>query len=276
MVLGAEGQLGFALMRLVPGALGFSRRQVSITDAAAVGALIDQSRPEVVFNCAAYNAVDRAESEREPAREINSEGPFNIAVACRRSGSRLVHFSTNFVFDGELGRPYVESDEPAPLGAYALSKLEGERRVLDVLPGSLVIRTAAVFGHRAPGIKGVSFPDRILELARRDEPLKVVADQKVNPTYAADLAAEAYRLADARLEGVVHVVASGCCAWDEFARAVLAEFRVPALVRGIDSATLGSPARRPRNGCLGSTRVAALRPWREGLADWARQREARA
>ena len=102
----------------------------------------------------------------------------------------------------------------------------------------------------------------------------MVADQKVNPTFAADLAAAAVTLAEARLDGVVHVVAAGCCGWDEFARAVLSELDILTEVLGIDSATLASAARRPPNGCLGSTRVAALRPWREGLADWARKHAA--
>lgn len=259
-------------MRLLPDAAGFPRGQVSVTDAAAVRALIDRIRPEVVFNCAAYNAVDRAESEPDLAYAVNAGGPFNVAVACRATGAHLVHFSTNFVFDGSLGRPYVESDEPAPLGAYARSKLEGERRVLEAVPGSLVIRTAAVFGHRPPGIKGASFPDRILALARRGEPLEVVADQKVNPTYAADLAAASVTLAEARIDGVAHVAAAGCCGWDDFARAVLAELGMNTEVRGIDSSTFASPARRPLNGCLGSTRLGPLRPWRDGLADWARKR----
>ncbi len=272
VVLGAEGQLGFALVQLMPQATGFSRREVSVTDARALQGLIDRLKPEVVFNCAAYNAVDRAESEPALARDVNAAGPANAAVACRRAGARLVHFSTNFVFDGQLGRPYVESDEPAPLGAYGMSKLEGERRVLDSLPESLVIRTAAVFGHRPTGIKGASFPDRILDLARGGGPLNVVADQKVNPTYAVDLAAAAIDLAEARLAGVAHVVAGGCCGWDEFASAVLAELDVHVEVRRVDSATLSSPARRPLNGCLGSTRVDPLRTWREGLAEWARRR----
>lgn len=272
VVLGVEGQLGSALVQLMPDATGFSRREVSVTDAAALLRLVDRTRPEVVFNCAAYNAVDRAESEPELAYEVNAHGPHNAAVACRRAGARLVHFSTNFVFDGELDRPYLESDEPAPLGAYARSKLDGERRVLEALPDSLVIRTAAVFGHRPPGIKGASFPDRILEIAGRGEPLRVVADQKVNPTYAPDLAVAAVELAGARLTGVAHVVAAGCCGWDEFARAVLAELDVRVEVRGIDTSTLAPAARRPANGCLGSTRVAALRPWRDGLAAWGRRR----
>lgn len=273
MVLGAEGQLGFALMRLLPEATGVLRKQASVTEAAALRALIEDGAPEVVFNCAAYNAVDRAESEPDLARQVNADGAFNAAVACRLAGARLVHFSTNFVFDGTLARPYVESDEPAPLGAYARSKLEGERRVLDELPGSLVIRTAALFGHRPPGIAGASFPDRILSLARRGEPLRVVADQKVNPTYAPDLAAAAVELARARLDGLAHVVAAGCCGWDEFARAVLAEGGVSAGVQPIESSTLTTQARRPLNGCLASTRVDALRPWREGLREWARMRE---
>jgi dTDP-4-dehydrorhamnose reductase len=273
VVLGAEGQLGFALTQLLPDAAGFSRRQASVTDLAALRDLIDGIKPDVVFNCAAYNAVDRAESEPDLAHQVNAVGPFNAALACRGTGAHLVHFSTNFVFDGQLGRPYLESDEPAPLSAYARSKLEGERRVLEALPRSLVIRTAAVFGHRPPGIKGASFPDRILALARRGEPLKVVADQNVNPTYAADLAVAAVTLAEARLDGVAHVVAAGCCGWDEFARAVLAELDVRAEVRGIESSTLASQARRPLNGCLGSMRAAALRPWREGLADWAQSPE---
>jgi dTDP-4-dehydrorhamnose reductase len=272
VVLGAEGQLGFALTRLLPDATGFSHRQVSVTDFQAVRAILDRAEPEVVFNCAAYNAVDRAESEPGIADEVNAQGPFNVAAACRDAGARLVHFSTNFVFDGSLARPYVESDEPSPLGAYARSKLEGEKRVLELLPESLVIRTAAVFGHRPPGIMGASFPDRILALARRGEPLKVVNNQKVNPTYAEDLAVAAVTLAEARLDGVAHVVGGGCCGWDEFARAVLAQLEVRVDVAGIDSSSLALRARRPPNGCLGSTRVAALRPWREALADWAPRR----
>lgn len=245
---------------------------MSVTDTRKLRAVVEDYRPEVVFNCAAYNAVDKAESEPDLAYEVNSNGPLNAARACRRVGAHLVHFSTNFVFDGELDRPYLESDDPAPIGAYARSKLEGERRVIEELPGSVVIRTAAVFGHRPPGIPGGSFPDRILAAAARGEALTVVADQKVNPTYADDLAAAAIGLAESRLGGVVHVVAAGCCGWDDFARAVLARVDIHIEVRGTASLALSPPARRPRNGCLGSTRVAPLRPWQEGLSEWARGR----
>jgi dTDP-4-dehydrorhamnose reductase len=155
------------------------------------------------------------------------------------------------------------------LNAYGSSKLEGERRVLDVLPAALVIRTAALFGDTGSRIKGGSFPERILQRAMSGETLRVVADQKVNPTYTGDLAPAAIGLAESGLEGLVHVVAEGCAGWDEFARAVLEEGQVRATVNPTLSTDLGALARRPLHGCLGSMRVAPLRPWREGLRAWA-------
>jgi dTDP-4-dehydrorhamnose reductase len=273
LVLGAGGQLGSEIVRLLPDAVGFTREELSITDRESIDRACRQHRPEVVFNCAAYNAVDRAESEPGLAHEVNSAGPGAAGAACRRHGARLVHFSTNFVFDGSLDRPYLESDEPHPLGAYGRSKLDGERAVLSVLPQALVIRTAAIFGDRGSAIKGGSFPERMVERALRGELLRVVSDQQVNPTYARDLAKAAIVLAASDMSGVVHVVADGCCAWDEFARAALAECSVDAEVEGVTTADLGAPAPRPLNGCLGSLRTAALRSWREGLAEWAANRD---
>lgn len=266
--------MGSELSRLVGHDSAFTHDQVSVMDPVAVDALLSGLRPALVFNCAAYNAVDRAETERDLAFAVNAEGPANLARACARHRIRLVHFSTNFVFDGMLDRPYVELDEPAPLGAYGASKLEGEQWVLDLQPHSLVIRTSALYGDRGSAIKGGSFPDRILSRAVSGESLRVVADQKVNPTYASDLAAVALELAESDLEGLVHVVAAGCAGWDELARAVLAEFDVPAAVEAVSSAELGAPAPRPLNGCLASARVAPMRHWREGLHDWAVRRAA--
>jgi dTDP-4-dehydrorhamnose reductase len=273
VVLGAGGQLGSDISRLIGPGSGFTHEQISVTDPDAIDALISSLRPEVVFNCAAYNAVDRAETEKDLAYAVNAEGPANVARACARHRVRLVHFSTNFVFDGAFDRPYVESDVPAPIGVYGASKLEGEQRVLDLLPNALVIRTAALFGDRGSAIKGGSFPDRILARARSGEPLRVVADQKVNPTYTADLAPVALQLGESELRGVVHVVAAGCAGWDELARATLAEAHLDVEVEAASSAELGGAARRPLNGCLTSSRVPPLRPWREGLHQWALRRD---
>jgi dTDP-4-dehydrorhamnose reductase len=269
LVLGAGGQLGSELVRLLPGSLGLAHHELSVSDRDGIERVCAQYRPQVVFNCAAFNAVDRAEAEPELAHAVNAVGAENAGLACRQQGVRLIHFSTNFVFDGVLDRPYTEKDEARPLGVYGTSKLDGERAVLAALPEALVIRTAAVFGDRGSVIKGGSFPERIVERARRGERLRVVADQRVNPTYARDLALAAITLAAGDLSGVVHVVADGCCAWDEFARAALADCGVEADVEAVTSAELAALAPRPLNGCLGSMRAAPLRPWREGLAEWA-------
>ncbi|HVH63813.1 MAG TPA: dTDP-4-dehydrorhamnose reductase [Candidatus Dormibacteraeota bacterium] len=265
LVFGAEGQLGIEIVRLVGEQAALAHRQVSITDAAAVDRVIAERKPDIVFNCAAYNAVDRAESEPEAAHAVNTDGPRHIAVACARHGARFVHFSTNFVFDGDLDRPYIESDRPSPLSTYARSKLGGETGVLTALPDALVMRTAAVYGGR----RGQSFPERILQRARSGEALRVVSDQRVNPTYAADLAAAAVELAGQQERGIVHAVAGGCTGWDDFARATLEEFELEIAVESVPTEAYPTPARRPMNGCMESIRYRPLRPWREALHDWA-------
>ena len=207
--------------------------------------------------------MDRAELEPALAHAINAEGPRHVAAACRRHGAMLVHFSTNFVFDGKHEEPYVEADEPSPISVYGHSKLEGERRVLETGAHVLLVRTAAVFGGPH------SFPQRILDRARSGEKLRVVSDQRVNPTYAEDLAAAALQLVEEGAAGIVHVVARECTGWDDFARAALEEFEVAVPVESVTSAAYPSAARRPLNGCLGTTRFPPLRPWREALHEWA-------
>jgi len=267
LVMGAKGQLGSELVRLLGTDAAVPHDRLSITDAAAVEALVAARKPAVVFNCAAYNAVDRAETEPELAYAVNAEGPLNLAISSRRHGATLVHFSTNFVFDGAEDRPYVEADEPAPLSVYGKSKLEGERRALEAGPHLLIVRTAAVFGGPQ------SFPQRILERARSGDRLRVVSDQKVNPTFARDLAAAVVDLVERGAAGIVHAVAEGCAGWDDFARAVLVERGVEAAVESIPTHAYPSAARRPLNGCLATTRYRPLRHWREAVREWAAGRE---
>jgi dTDP-4-dehydrorhamnose reductase len=270
LVLGAAGQLGHELVLLLGPETGIDHERLSITDAAAVEAIIEDRRPDVVFNCAAYNAVDGAEVDSPTAFSVNGNGPANVAAACRRNGAALVHFSTNFVFDGATAEPYVESDEPAPLSVYGRSKLAGEQAVLEAGGHVLVIRTAAVFGTTT----GRSFPERIVDRARAGEKLRVVSDQAVNPTYARDLAVAAVELADQGFAGIVHAVADGCCGWDEFARVALAWSGLDAsVVEPVRSVDLQAAARRPVNGCLATIRYRALRPWQEAVRDWARTRK---
>ena len=263
LVLGAGGQLGSELVRLLGAEAGVTHGELSITVRSAVESLIETRKPDVVFNCAAYNAVDRAEDEPDKAFAVNRDGARNVAIACVLHGARMVHFSTNFVFDGSLDRPYVEADSPHPIGAYGFSKLAGERAVLQEQPSALVLRTAAVYGHVGRG-----FPDRILERARAHGEVEVVADQHVNPTSAADLARAAVMLAGSELRGVLHVVGGGCATWQEFAATVLEEMGVSIPVRPLRTEQLRTRAKRPLNGCLSSVHTEPLRPWREALHDW--------
>ena len=247
-------------MRLIGPESAVPHSELDVTNGSDVHALVEERRPEVVFNCAAYNAVDRAETDPE-AYSVNATAPLHIAQACRRTGASLVHFSTNFVFDGMQAEPYVEADEPAPLSKYGQSKLDGEKNALAVGAHVLVIRTAAVYG----GMRG--FPFRFGEMARAAKPLRVVSDQTVNPTYARDLAAVSVQLAEVGVAGIVHAVNAGCCAWDEFARAVLHEAGIDRAVESVPTGAYPAAARRPRNGCLASTRIAPMRPWRDALRE---------
>lgn len=265
---GAGGQLGRDLARRLPDAVALDRAALSIDHADAVDRAFAVHRPELVLNCAAYNAVDRAESEPEAALAVNAEGAANLARACAVVGARFVHFSTNYVFAGSLDRPAVESDPAGPLGAYARSKREGEVRVLAELPAALVVRGAGLFGFDGSSAKGGSFPDRILARARAGEALRVVADQRVNPTYTGDLAEAVLPLARSELSGIVHLAPFDCCSWHELAVEVLRVAGVAAPVAEATTAEFAAAAPRPLNGCLASERVPPLRSWREGVRAW--------
>ncbi len=203
---------------------------------------------------------------------MNAEAPGLLAAACAAAGARLVHFSTNYVFDGSGDRPWLESDQPRPAGAYARSKREGEVRVLAALPTALVVRTAGVFGRAGAGsaAKGGSFVDRVLHRAQAGEQLRVVGDQRLNPTFAAHLAEASLQAAEAGRSGLLHLVAEGCCSWWELAgEALRAAGREGGPVERVSTDELGAGARRPRNGCLASESWPPLPGWRRGVAEWA-------
>jgi dTDP-4-dehydrorhamnose reductase len=268
MVTGAAGQLGRDLVAQEPGAVGLEHSRLDLTDAVAVGRALGEHRPDLVFNAAADNAVDAAEADPQRSWRVNAEAPGHLAAACARLKVGLVHFSTNYVFDGRAAEPYTEDDPPHPLGAYARSKLEGERRVLAELPSALVVRSSGLFGLAGSAVKGGSFPERILARARSGAPLRVVSDQILNPTFTKDLAEASFGLAG-RLSGIVHVVADGCCSYHELALETLRLAGIEAPVEAIASTDLPrAAAPRPLNGCLRSLKVPALRNWRDGLSDY--------
>lgn len=221
LLVGAHGQLGRALQALKPPhwaitALGSA--QLDITDAQAVHNQVHALHPTLIINAAAYNAVDRAEHERDRAFAINAHGPLNLARAANKVGARLVHVSTDYVFDGHISRPYTERDTPNPLNVYGESKLQGEHWVLEAQPQALILRTAWVYSA-----VGANFVAAMLNAAKRGRPLRVVNDQTGTPTFAGDLADAIIGLAEhpQASGGLYHYSGATALTRYEFARAIL-------------------------------------------------------
>jgi dTDP-4-dehydrorhamnose reductase len=273
LVAGAEGQLGRDLVKALGADLVFAagREALDITDAAAVDAALRQAEPDVVFNAAAYNKVDAAETEPERALAVNAVGPSVLARAARARAALVVHFSTDYVFDGRGTRPYREDDCPRPLGAYVASKLAGEHLVAAAGGSSLILRTSAVYGLGGNKQKGGSFVERIVAKARAGERLRVVSDQVFSPTYSADLAAAAIALARSGARGLFHVSGGDSCSWHAFAVEALRAVGLGTPVEAIRASDLNLAAGRPAYSVLDNSRlvqagVAPLRPWSEALA----------
>jgi dTDP-4-dehydrorhamnose reductase len=276
VVTGAAGQLGRELRRVLPaGTTALAREDLDLCDAAAVGARLGALAPTVVVNAAADNRVDAAETDPAAAMAVNAEAVGTLARACRAAGAFLVHVSTDYVFDGRARAPYPEDAAPNPLGAYARSKLAGERLALAIAPRAAVVRVAGLYARGGSRAKGC-FVERILAQAREGKPLRVVADQVTAPTWARDVAGALARLlprweAGRLAGGVWHLTAAGACSWWEFARAALELTGIAAEVTPITTADLALPAPRPAYSVLANTRLAAageppLRPWRDALA----------
>jgi len=269
LITGAAGMLGSELAALAPDALATNKADLDILDADAVSAALHNHRPEWVVNCAAFTRVDECEGNREAFR-LNAEGPEVLARCCRGSGARLLHVSTDYVFDGEKDAPYTEEDEPKPLNDYGRGKLEGERRAMHAYPeGATIVRTAWMFGAKGP-----CFPKTILNAARLGGPLRVVADQTGSPTSASDLAEAILRfLALGPPPGLFHIVNSGSATWHEVAVATLSAAGIQAEVEAIATADWPTPARRPRYSVLDCSKVhrlglPPLRHWGEALAEF--------
>lgn len=260
LVTGARGQVGSELVRqalqrgwlVVP----LARADLDVGDPHAVRRAIEIAKPSALLNAAAYTRVDDAEREPGEAMRVNAEGPRTLARACHEEGIPIVHFSTDYVFDGRSRRPYRPDDPPSPLGAYGRSKWEGERAVREETDRHIVLRTAWVFG-----VQGRNFVKSILRRAREKEPIRVVDDQVGSPTAAADVANAALTaLEHARGAGsgwgLHHFVNAGQTTWHGFAEQIVARARGPMVVDGIEriaSADLDLPAPRPAYSVLDTT-----------------------
>jgi dTDP-4-dehydrorhamnose reductase len=240
-------------------------------------------RPDVVVNCAAYNFVDKAESEPEAAFAVNAWGVRALATVCRDLGCTLVHFSTDYVFglDEQRTTPYGEADAPGPVSVYGLSKLAGEYLVRAHCPRHFVIRTCGLYGVWSSGGKGNNFVEAMLRRATAGQPLRVVTDQVCTPSYTVDVAVATAALIGTEQFGLYHLVNSGCCTWHEFARTIFELAQLKVEPAPITSAEFASPARRPAYSVLATDKYAALglsplRPWRQALAAYLEERHHKA
>ncbi|MBM3474519.1 MAG: dTDP-4-dehydrorhamnose reductase [Armatimonadetes bacterium] len=264
LITGAKGMLGRALMEQRPSqydVLGVDVEEVDVTSVRDVRRCLAGFRPDAVIHCAAMTDVDGCETDPDSARRINVEGTRNVVEAC--GDARLIHVSTDFVFDGRRTTPYAEDDLPAPIGVYGSTKLAAEDCVREAAPDHAIVRTAWTF---APW--GRNFVLSILRAAREQGRLRVVADQVGSPTYAPDLAAALWRLVAADRGGTFHLVNSGVVSRYDFAReVVIAAGMGDVPVEPITSAELNQPAMRPPYSALANTKLPALRHYREALAD---------
>ncbi len=276
LITGGGGQLGSDLEELLSGGsrvLAAGHAELDIADDDAVAAAFERAEPTVVFNCAAFHNVEVCEREEDRSFEVNARAVKRLAERCTESGAKFVHLSTNYVFDGTAPDPYGEDDRPNPRSIYALSKLAGEYAALAYAPDALVARGAGLYGLHGSASKGGNFVNRMLGRAREQGALKMVSDQRLSPTFTADLARALVEAVESDASGVVHVTASDACSWFEFTQAILELAGVEVEVEPVTTTRPPGGADRPLNGVLVSRRaeslgLAPLRHWREALADY--------
>lgn len=279
-ILGATGQLGSDLCKLLgERAIALPRERSELTRPDELRRLLEETRPDVVLNCAAYNFVDKAESEAEAAFAINAWGVRELARACRELDLTLVHFSTDYVFGVAGGRrtPWLESDPPVPNSVYALSKLAGECLVRAECPKHFVIRTCGLYGVAGLHSKKGNFVETMLRLTAQGKPLRVVDDQECTPSYTRDVAAGTLAIVETGRHGLYHLTNSGSCNWHTLARAIFEQAGVQADLTPIPTSAYPTSARRPTYSVLDNRGCAdfglpPLRPWQEALADYLKER----
>ena len=248
LILGCNGQLGRAMMRQVAAAghavVGRDLPEFDLCDLAAARRDTAAAKPDLIVNCTAFTAVDRCESEPDMAYAVNHEAARHAAVLAAELSARLVHFSTDYVFDGTGTRPYVESDQPCPVSVYGKSKLAGEAAVAEACERHQTLRLAWLYG-----LDGPNFVKTILRLARtlpaQGKPLRVVSDQLGTPTCAEDVCRQTLALAERDEYGVFHCTSQGECTWFDFARRIVERFGLEAAVEPCSTSEFPRPAPRP-------------------------------
>jgi dTDP-4-dehydrorhamnose reductase len=273
IVFGGAGQLGQCLKKVtedkeITGISFLSSTEASILDVESVNTAFVKYKPAFVINCAAYTAVDKAEDETEQARAINKTGAENLAKACKDTGARLIHISTDFVFKGDIAHPLSESDVTGPTGVYGLTKLEGEQAIAQILDEHIIIRTSWLYSEY-----GNNFTKTMLKFGAERDQLKIIADQIGTPTYAIDLARCIFEIiASGKKEyGIYHYSNEGVASWYDFAMAIFELSATEVKVLPIPTSEYPTKATRPSYSVMDKTKIKhtfgiEIPYWRDSLA----------
>lgn len=273
LIIGADGQLGTDLCKVIPKEerVPLTIRNIDVTNREQTFAVIKKFSPQIVINTAAYHRVDDCEDHEMEAFAVNAVGAKHVAEACREIDAALVYISTDYVFDGEKGTPYAETDPPNPQSVYAISKLAGEQCVKCILEKYFIVRSSGLYGVAGClGKGGGNFVENMIKRAETQPELKVVTDEVLSPTYTLDLAKKIYELVKTNKYGLYHIVNQGECSWHDFAVKIFELLGKKVKINPITSAEFETKAKRPRYSVLRSAGLAELgsdnlRDWQEAL-----------
>jgi dTDP-4-dehydrorhamnose reductase len=280
LLIGANGQLGSDLEKALGGrghqVVPSRHSDLDVTDAAGIERVIGSVQPDAVINTSAFHKVEECERNPALAFEVNAIAPMNLARTCSRLGALLVHFSTDYVFDGTKLQPYLESDLPAPLNVYGVSKAAGEHLIASNIERSFVVRTCGLYGVRGSSGKGGNFVETMIRKALAREPIRVVNDQVLTPTFTEDLAEAVSRLIETRAYGLYHASCEGWCSWYEFARTIFELEGIDADLSPIETRETSSPVKRPPYSVMSKQRLQQagieLPFWKDSLARYLKAR----
>lgn len=282
VVIGSNGQLGTDLQRAFTGVrlTALRHADLDVCDTPRVRACLGELRPDLLINCSAFHQLDACEDRPDQAFAVNASAVYELAHLARDLDFTLIHFSTDYVFDGRAQTPYTEAATPNPLSVYATSKLAGEYLARNSCPRAYVIRSTGLYGAAGSNGRGGNFVEIMVRLGKSGKPVRVVHDQVLTPTATADLAGAVAALATRDGEvpyGVYHVTNVGQCSWYEFAGAIFELCRMRVELLPITMAEYGSKVRRPAYSVLAhgswvANGLPELRPWRDALADYLRAR----
>ena len=279
VLFGANGQLGSDIVRLwddpAVDLAGLTRLDADVTDAEAVNALVQLHAPDVVINTTAFHNLPLCEQDPDTCFHINVTGGRNVAAAAANVGAAIIQLSTDYVFDGAKGAPYLEDDARRAVNVYGAAKIATEDVIRISNPDHLIVRVSGLYGLAGSAGKGGNFVETMLRLAREGSPIRVVGDQRTAPTNTAEIAEALLPLLKDRVRGVVHLAAADGCSWYEFAAEIFRLAAVTPPLEAVTTAEFGGPVTRPMYSVLGTTRAAKLRHWREGLARYLREKHLR-